>query len=171
MTPTISTARLTLRPLTKVASRNIAWLRDPEVVRYSQQRHELHTLSTQMRYISAFTGRSHLWAIVEVQTGDHIGNLSATHDAPNDVTDVGIMIGETRSWGKGYAKEAWSQACLWLLDPGCGKVRKLEAGCARSNVAMMKIIQGSGFKQEGERLNHLLIDGAPTGMVLFGKMR
>lgn len=171
MTPTISTANLTLRPLTKVTSRNLVWLRDPEVVRYSEQRHATHTLSSQLRYINSFTGRSHLWALIMVENGEHIGNLSAVHDAPNDVTDVGVMVGETKHWGKGLAREAWRAACAWLLDPGCGKVRKLEAGCARSNVAMMKIIQGSGFKQEGERLNHLLIDGNPTGMVLFGRMR
>lgn len=169
MTPTISTARLTLRPLAKATSRNIGWLRDPDVVRYSQQRHHTHTLSSQMRYLGSFTGRSHLWAIILVETGDHIGNLSATHDEPNNVTDVGVMIGETQMWGKGYAREAWVQACTWLLDKDCGAVRKLEAGCARSNEAMLKIIRSSGFKQEGELLNRYLIDGNPTSVLLFGR--
>lgn len=171
MTPTISTARLIMRPLTKVTSRNIAWLRDPVVVKLSDQRHHQHTLSSQLRYISSFNGKAHLWGIYLVETGEHIGNISAAYDEPNKVSDVGIMIGETRQWGKGYAKEAWSQVCIWLLDPGCGDVRKLESGCAKNNDAMVKIIQGSGFKHEGERLNHFLIDGSPISMVLFGRTR
>lgn len=171
MTPTISTARLTLRHLTKVSSRNIAWLRDPEVVRYSDQRHLPHTISSQLRYVNSFDGKSHLWGIYLVEGGEHIGNISAVHDQPNNVSDVGIMIGETKMWGKGLAKEAWSQVCIWLLDPGCGDVRKLEAGCAKNNEAMLKIMQRSGFKPEGERLNHFLFEGNPISMVLYGKMR
>jgi RimJ/RimL family protein N-acetyltransferase len=169
MTPTISTARLTLRPLIKPSSRNLAWLRDPEVVRFSEQRHHEHTLSSQLRYVSSFTGTSRLWAIHLVQSGQHIGNLSAMHDGPNDVADVGIMIGETAYWHKGYAGEAWQATCAWLLDRNGGQIRKLEAGCARTNLAMLKIIQASGFKQEGERLNHFLFDGHPVSAVLFGR--
>lgn len=171
MTPTISCARLTLRPLTKATSRNLVWLRDPDVVRYSQQRHREHTLSSQLRYITSFSGKSHIWGIYLAESGNHIGNLSATHDDPNNVSDVGIMIGEAAFWGKGYATEAWKAACGWLLDKDGGDVRKLSAGCARSNEAMLKIIRDSGFKQEGELLNHLLIDGAPVSALLFGRSR
>lgn len=171
MTPTISTARLTLRHLKRATRENLAWLRDPEVTKFSEQRHDEHTLSTQLRFVSAFTGRSHLWGIHLVATGDHIGNITATHDAPNNVTEVGIMIGDTRVWGKGYGAEAWSTVCGWLLDPGCGAARKLEAGCMKNNVAMMRIIQRSGFTQEGELLNHFLFEGSPISMVLFGRMR
>jgi len=171
MTPTISTSRLTLRRLEKATSRNLAWLKDRDVVRYSQQRHRDHTLSSQVRYINSFVGRSHIWGIYLAESGNHIGNLSATNDEPNNVSDVGIMIGEPVFWGRGLAREAWTQACAWLLDKDCGGIRKLEAGCARTNLAMVKIIQGSGFKQEGELLNHFLIDGAPVSSLLFGRMR
>lgn len=166
---TISTAQLTLRPLTSPSSRNIGWLRNPDVVRYSEQRHREHTLSSQLRYITSFVGKSKLWGIYLKEGGQHIGNVSAMHDAPNDVADVGIMIGDPELWGRGLAGEAWKGACAFLL--GGGGVRKLEAGCARTNTAMLKIIQASGFKQEGELLGHFLFDGAPVSSVLFGKAR
>lgn len=171
MTPTISTARLSLRPLTKVTSQNIGWLRNPDVVRFSEQRHRTHTISSQLRYVNSFDGPSHIWAIYVVETGRHIGNVTAMHDEPNRVSDVGIMIGDTTCWRKGYAGEAWSRVCAWLLDKDCGGVRKLEAGCSKDNVAMTKIITGSGFVQEGERLNHFLHADGPISMMLFGRMR
>jgi RimJ/RimL family protein N-acetyltransferase len=170
-TPTISTRRLSLRPLTKSTPRQIGWLADPDVVRYSEQRHGMHNLKSQLRYVDSFAGKSHLWGIHVVATGDHIGNLSAVHDPYNDVSDVGILIGEKNCWKLGMGLEAWSGACDWLLDPLCGGIRKLEAGCMRDNVAMMKILAGSKFKFEGERLNHFLLDGRPVGMVLFGRHR
>jgi RimJ/RimL family protein N-acetyltransferase len=170
-TPSISTARLSLRPFTKATGRNIAWLRDPDVVRFSEQRHRTHTLSSQLRYINSFGGDSHLWAIYLVENGEHIGNISAMHDAPNNVSEVGLMIGETKFWGKGFGGEAWSEVCRWLLDKDCGHIRKLEAGCARNNEAMLKIIRGSGFTQEGELLNHFQMEGGPISALLFGRMR
>lgn len=171
MTPTLQTVRLSLRPLTKASSRNIAWLRDPDVVRYSEQRHRTHTLSSQVRYINSFVGRSHIWGIHLADSGNHIGNISAMHDDPNSVSDVGILIGETAFWGQGYAREAWREVCRWLLDKDGGGVRKLMAGCMRDNTAMVKIIQGSGFKQEGELLNRYLLNGAPVSALLFGRSR
>lgn len=163
--------RLSLRPLSKATARNIAWLRDPDVVRFSEQRHRTHTLSSQLRYISDFGGRSHIWGMYLVQNGEHIGNISAMHDEPNNVSDVGIMIGETKYWGGGYAKEAWARVCAWLLDQSCGDIRKLEAGCMQNNEAMLKIIRGSGFSWEGERKNHHLFNGSPISTVLFGRAR
>lgn len=169
MTPTISTARLTLRQLTKQSARNIAWLRDPEVVRFSEQRHQNHTLSTQLRYIGSFIGQSHLWGIYIASSGEHIGNLSARHDEPNNISEVGIMIGESKHWRFGFAGEAWRAVCTWLLD--AGGVRKLEAGCMRENIPMVKIMKASGFTQEGELLNHFWFDGRPVSMLLFGRMK
>lgn len=171
MTPTISCARLTLRPLVKATRRNLDWLRDPEVVRYSEQRHMEHTLSTQLRYVNSFAAKSHLWAIIHVDSGKHIGNLSAQHDDPNNVSDVGIMIGEAKMWGQGYATEAWKAACGWLLDKDCGGVRKLEAGAMRTNEAMLRILRHSGFVEEGERKNRFLLGGSPVSAVLFGRSR
>jgi RimJ/RimL family protein N-acetyltransferase len=171
MTPTIATKNLSLRKLSKASPLQVRWLLDPEVVRYSEQRHNNHTFTTQHRYVQSFSGSSHLWAIFLVKTNEHIGNLSARHDAPNNVADVGIMLGDTRYWGLGYATEAWKDACAWLLDKDGGSVRKLEAGCMHTNEGMLNIIRGSGFKQEGERLNHFVQAGNPVNALLFGRFR
>jgi RimJ/RimL family protein N-acetyltransferase len=171
MTPTISTSNLVLRKLSKASPLQVRWMLDPEVTRYSEQRHKNHTFTTQHRYVQSFMGASHLWAICLVKTGEHIGNLSADHDEPNSVADIGIMIGNADHWGRGYGTEAWRAACNWLLDKDGGKVRKLEAGCMATNEGMLKIIQHSGFKQEGERLNRYLIAGNPVSAILFGRFK
>jgi [ribosomal protein S5]-alanine N-acetyltransferase len=171
MTPTLSTARLVLRPLKKPMQRNLAWLRDPEVMHFSQQKHQMHSLSSQMHYVNSFIGNSHLWGIWLADTGEYIGNVSATHDEPNNIADMGILLGETKYWGKGFGREAWKAACEWMLNKGQGNVRKLEAGCMRPNIPMIKIIRASGFSQEGELLNHFLLDGAPVSALIFGKMQ
>lgn len=169
MTPSISTSRLVLKPLTKATPRNVAWLRDPQVVRYSQQQHGHHSLSSQLRYVQSFGGGSHIWGIHLVENGEYIGNVTARRDPPNNVADVGIMIGDTCHWGKGYGREAWISACSWLLRKDGGGVRRLEAGCAKSNEAMLRIIRGAGFRLEGELLNKFVFNHQLDSAVLFGK--
>jgi len=165
---TIGTKRLVLRPLTKASPKQVAWLRDKKVVQFSEQRHREHTLSSQLRYVQSFAGKSRLWAIFRIDSGEHIGNLSAMVDEPNNVADIGILIGDRESWGKGFGGEAWAAACDELFHHG---VRKLEAGCMRNNEAMMKILRKTKFSQEGERANHFLLNGSPVGMVLFGRFK
>jgi RimJ/RimL family protein N-acetyltransferase len=173
MTPTLATGRLSLRRIGKPTPRQVAWLNDPEVMRFSEQRHREHTLHSQQVYINLFrqVPSSHFWGIYRVDRKTHIGNVTAVHDTANNVADVGIMIGESELWGQGYATEAWHKVCEWLLDKDGGAVRKLEAGCMRDNMAMLKIIRSSGFVEEGERKNHFLLGGSPVGMVLFGRFQ
>lgn len=169
MTPTLSTERLHLRQLTKATPDQVRWLNDPEVMRYSEQRHRQHSQYSQMSYINSFKDGSHIWAIRRVDTGAHIGNITATYDPHNRVADIGILIGETQHWGQGFGAEAWGIVCNWLLNDG--KVRKLEAGCMRDNAAMMKIIVKSKFQHEGDRANHFLLGGHPVSAALFGRFK
>jgi [ribosomal protein S5]-alanine N-acetyltransferase len=172
ITPTISTDRLILRPLTKATQRQIDWLRDEEVVRYSEQRHKGHTLSAQLHYIRTMSVEPNcIWSISHVAQDTYIGNLTATADVPNNTADVGILIGNKDFWGKGYGLEAWKAACNWLLDARLGNIRKLEAGCMATHIAMRKILDQSGFKFEGERKNHFLFGGMPVGEVFYGRFR
>lgn len=171
ITPTLTTRRLTLRPLTKATQRQIDWLRDPEVVRYSEQRHRDHTLSSQLKYIDSFTG-GYIWGIHEVVTGAHFGNLTATVDTPNSVADVGIMLGTYSAWRHGFGTEAWQAATNWLLEArDGGKLRKLEAGCAATNLGMKRILEKTGFILEGERRNKFVIDHAIVGALLYGRFK
>jgi len=163
----LSTKRLSLRPLKKATPRQVQWLNDPMVTRYSEQRHHRHSLHSQLNYVTSFPGM--LWGIHLVDTGEHIGNIGAMHDSPNNVADVGLMIGDQSCWGKGFGFEAWDAACTWLLSRDGGAIRKLEAGCMKVNEPMLRIIKKSRFVLEGERVNHFLVNGAPVTAVLFGR--
>ena len=169
MTPTISTPRMIVKPLVNATPRQVRWLNTSEIVKHSEQRHVKHTMETQMSYVTTFEG--HLWGIRDIDKDVHIGNVSAAIDKNNNVADVGILIGECDYWGKGYGQEAWIAVCSWLLDREGGRLRKIEAGCMASNVAMLRILAASGFTYEGERLNHFLFGGQPVGMKLFGRFR
>jgi len=166
-TPLLRAGRLSLRPFAPafLAPRYVAWLNDPEVVRYSEQRHRMHSLESCRAYVESFAGTPHhLWAIVANEPSlGHIGNLAATVDAPNAVADLAIVVGERAVWGRGYGAEAWQAACDWLL--GDGGMRKVTAGTMAENKGMLAIMRKCGMVEEGRRRDQFLLEGHPVDAV------
>lgn len=95
-----------------VTDQHVAWLNDPEVVRYSEQRHKRHTLETQHSYVNGVWSNpgSWIWLICKPTPLDAIGTITAHCDENNKVANMGILIGEKTAWGQGYGSEAWRQS-------------------------------------------------------------
>lgn len=163
----IETDRLKLVPFDPTQHLNVAyvaWLNDPDVVRYSEQRHKSHTLESCAAFIASFNGSpSHLWAIVQKSDNKHIGNIHADVDPHNGIADVAILLGARDIWGQGYGLEAWN-GVLSFLKPQ-DDIRKIVAGCMRSNTAMYSIMNKSGMTDDGQRQKHYLLDGKPEDIV------
>ncbi len=167
----IATPRLRLKSATldePMLRSMIGWLNDPVVVRYSEQRHHRHTVASQRRYIEMFANRNHLLSIFYCEDNILIGSATILADLPNDVADIGIMIGERSMWGKGLGLEAWTAVCDRCLTGG---FRKVEAGCMACNVSMMSICSHYGMMEEGRQEDHFLCNGQPTDLVHWGKFK
>ena len=166
-TPLLETNRLFLEPfpMRLLTDRYVSWLNDPEVVRYSEQRHKHHTIESCRHFVESFVpSPSHLWAINanDPELG-HIGNIHADVDAANRVADIAILIGERRVWGHGYGLEAWMAVCDWLVR--AGGMRKVTAGTLAENAAMLAVMRKSDMKDDGIRPRHYLFEGREIDIV------
>lgn len=152
-TPRLRIIRFTLQQLTL---RYVAWLNDPLVVQYSEQRHSKHTIESCRQYMESFEGTPHFfWAILlKGPQGEHIGNINAYVDRPNSVADVGILIGEKSRWGRGYGLESWMGVCDYLLR--VRGIRKVTAGTIAANEAMRAIMRKAGMVDDGARARQYL---------------
>src|SRR4051812_9779295 len=79
-----------------LTERYVGWLNDPEVVKFSEQRHKTHSIESSQRYFESFIGSSNYFLAIEAadETLGHIGNISIAVDLENGVADVSILIGE-----------------------------------------------------------------------------
>lgn len=165
--PTLTTEHLTLRPFDTgkhLSNRYVSWLSDPDVVRYSEQRHKTHSIEACRVFAEGFKDSpSRLWAIERTADGLHIGNIHAEIDTANSLADVAILIGERDVWGAGFGLEAWNAVLTWLLS--AADIRKVVAGCMVSNAAMVRIMEKSGMVPDGMRKAHYLLDGNPEDVV------
>jgi ribosomal-protein-alanine N-acetyltransferase len=165
----IETERLklvTFDPAQHLNDTYVAWLNDPDVVRYSEQRHKSHTLESCAAFTESFNDSpSHLWAIMQKTDNRHIGNIHADIDPHNGIADVAILLGARDTWDQGYGLEAWNGVLGHLKSHE--DIRKIIAGCMRSNAAMYSIMTKSGMIDDGQRQKHYFLDGKPEDIVFF----
>lgn len=159
-----------LRPFADgdITNEYIAWLNDPVVVRYSNQRFVIHTYDTCAQYLSSFVGSDHLFLSVRRLSDDvAIGTMTAYVNAHHGVADLGIMIGNRTSWGQGLGQQAWNVLLNWFIQKN--SVRKVTGGAMRCNTAMIRIMEKSGMYLEAVREKQELLDCAPQDILYYCK--
>lgn len=148
--------------------RYISWLNDPDIVRFSEQRHEKHTRKSCQKYIKTFTKTKNQLLAIEVNKNRfHIGNISITRNPNNASADIGILIGEKNEWGKGYGSEAVGLALKKLLQDST--IRKITIGAMAENKAMIKLARNCGMKNEARISKYFLWNGKEVDLVTMVK--
>jgi RimJ/RimL family protein N-acetyltransferase len=136
-----------------VGERYLAWMRDPEVLRYLEARFSEHTFESLRDFVAANGDRDDtlLLAICALSEDDrHIGNIKVGPlDAHHGTADIGLIIGERAWWGRGAGREAIALATR-LAAERLG-ARKLTASCYASHVGSAKAFLANGWTDEGRR--------------------
>jgi ribosomal-protein-alanine N-acetyltransferase len=163
----IQTKRLRIVPFSEeyLTEQYVNWLNDPEVVRFSENRHRPHTVESCRQYLHSFGGTDNrFWAVLRAEAGlEHIGNMNAYVDKANQLADVGILIGEKSCWGKGYGLEAWLGVCDYLFRQA--GMRKVSAGALCTNRSMLSIMHRAGMVEDGRRRRHCMVGEEEVDLV------
>ena len=162
----ITTERLFIEPFSEkyLTGRYVSWLNDADLMKFSENRHRVHTPASCMEYFESFNGSDNcLWAITLKESGKHIGNINAYIDSHNSVADIGIMIGERSAHGKGFGLEAWQGVVDFLIKNL--HIRKVTAGTMSVNQGMIKIMKRAGMVEDGTRKRQLIYDGVEVDIV------
>lgn len=160
--------RILVRPFTTsdISEAYLGWLRDPEVVRFSNQRFHVHTLESCQAYLASFEeSANHFLVICDRQSGDMLGTLTVYRSLPHGTADIGIMVGARQVWGQGIGAEAF---CLVLSALKASRaVRKVTAGTLVANRGMVRIMEKAGMEHEATRRAQELLEGTPVDLVYY----
>ncbi len=152
-----------------ISERYVGWLNDQMVVKYSNQRFYKHTKETCVDYCRSFNGSNSFFIAILAENKKMIGTMSVYFKVEHDSADIGIMLGDRESWGKGIGKTAW-RIMLDFLSNVAG-VRKITGGTLSCNDSMLKIMKSSGMEEDGIRKCHEVVDGLSYDMLHFAKFR
>jgi ribosomal-protein-alanine N-acetyltransferase len=146
----------------------IAWLNDPIVMQYSNQRFLNHTPESCVKYLNSFENTANIFMVIrDCTTGCSIGTLTAYVNKIHRTADVGILIGNSKYWANGFGYDAWSTFHDWLFrEVG---LRKLTAGALSCNRAMIRLMEKSGMTLEGVRTNQECFGDDYADILLYGK--
>lgn len=173
-TPILTTARLTLRPMTMMDATDLfAVFSDPAVVRYWSAEPWTSIAfaeSAIARALDAYRDQSEVRFGIELaETGALIGTVNLHHFFPqNRRCELGYALGSPY-WGKGYATEALEVA----LDYGFHELRlnRVEADIDPRNGASAAVLERMGFRKEGYMPERWFVHGQMADTVNYGLLR
>ncbi|MEN3795139.1 GNAT family N-acetyltransferase [Aeromonas caviae] len=145
------------------------WLNDNEVNHYLESRFTKWDINSLLKYYHDKSGVELLLAIIDNNSGAHIGNVKVSSiDKHHRRADIGIIIGDKKFWGKGIATEAIelvTNYCFSTLQ-----LHKVTAGAYAENKASINAFMKNGFLIEGERREHYITEAGWTSAILLGKI-
>jgi [ribosomal protein S5]-alanine N-acetyltransferase len=149
-----------------LSAKYVSWLNDEEVVKYSEQRHKIHTIKSCKEYYLFQKKTDNLFLAIE--TGPnfniHIGNIGVNIDLSNNIADVSIIIGDKDYWGKGIGLKVWNSIIRKLIDDM--NIRLVTAGTMENNIPMINLMRKSNMKIEAILRKRFIHNAEEIGMVV-----
>ena len=161
---------ITLRLFSKdnITDLYINWLNDRNVMQFSNQRFFQHTHTSCLEYLKSFANTDNLFlAIYLKEKNIYIGTMTIYVSNAHHVADIGIMIGDKKSWGIGVGSDAWGTVLNWLINNL--NFRKVTGGALAGNKSMIKIMSNLNMIPDGIRKNHEIVDKKPQDLMYFAK--
>jgi len=150
-----------------ITTEYLSWLNDQDLMKFSNQRFKSHDRGTALRYLRTFEHSQNAFFAITSLEGVLVGTMTAYKNENHQTIDMGILIGKPFT-GSGLGKSAW--LCLFRELENDPTIRKITAGCAHANLAMIKLIEGVGMQLEGRRKHQELYDGELIDILLYGKL-
>lgn len=130
------------------------------------------TKEQQLRWfedLSAATNKA-VFAICEIDSGDHIGNVSLdTIDQRHKTARLSIFLAEPGNRGQGLGARALNLLCHYAFET-LG-LRRLYCKTNAGESKVLGFYERLGFRAEGTMREHELIDGEYRDKVMLGLLR
>jgi ribosomal-protein-alanine N-acetyltransferase len=141
-----------------ISDRYVGWLNDPEVNRFLEVRFVHQTNETVLAFVRSFYGgvEKYMWGIYP-NDEDMVGTATLySVNRDHGTAEIGLLIGETRYWGKGASAEAIQLMANFAFET-LG-LRRLTGGGYAANQGMTFTFKRLGFRLEGTQRRAYMSD-------------
>ena len=171
--PRIEGRRLYLRRLrvADVSEAYLAWMNAPEINRYLESRFTIHTADDLAAFVESMAhDPRNLFTGIFLKADDrHIGNIKlGPINAQHARAEIGLLIGDSREWGKGYAEEAISAITRFAFEKV--GLHRVIAGAYAENAGSARAFEKAGFTLEARLRDHWYHDGRYQDGVYLAKV-
>ncbi len=171
--PQIEGERIYLRRLrpTDVSENYLRWMNSAEIMRYLESRFRSYTMEDLTDFVRAMQDDPYnLFTGIFLKGSDrHIGNIKVGPINPyHRYAEMGLILGETDCWGKGYATEAIQILTDYAFEHV--GLHRITAGAYADNGGSTKAFERAGYQIEGVFRNHWCVDGKYQDGVSLGRI-
>lgn len=145
---------------------------DPEVTRWSTW--GPNTMDQTTSFVED-AAKAHLredrtaYSLAAVLDGKTIGSVAVWTTDPHDLNgELGYTFHRAH-WGNGYATEAVNQ--LLAIGFTALRLQRISATCHPRNLASVRVLEKTGFTQEGRLRSHRLVRGTRRDSLLYSILR
>lgn len=166
--PILESERLILKPLSKsfFSLEYVNWMNNPKVIRFIESGGNYNV--KKLKSFLSYTEKKpkYFWAIV-VKKGDiHIGNIKIDPINFKHLNgEYGILIGNSKFWGFGYAKEASNLVIKYCFDNL--KLKKITLGVNEKNKKAINLYKNLGFVEEGRLKENINFENKFVDLLKF----
>src|SRR3989338_5024593 len=151
----------------------LLWLQDYQAIRLLNLPDYLEKVPFEKveTYVqSMLASQNNIFCAIVTKEGKFIGTFRiGVIDWHAQNVNLGILIGDKNSWGKGIAQEAFSLALPYCFDTL--RMHKIVGGCMQENIAMRKVFLNLGFKEEAFFRDQDFLEGKYQSHYHFGLLR
>jgi ribosomal-protein-alanine N-acetyltransferase len=126
----------------------VNWLNNPKVNQFLESRNASHNRDSLREFVRSTdeSPSAIIFGLFVFQQNRHIGNVKlAEVDFRLGSAEIGYLIGDFRTWGKGYATEAIMAITEFAFSTL--ELTKLTAGVYKDNLASIRVLEKCGFKK------------------------
>ena len=129
------------------------WMNDSEVQKFTEQKYKKHSLKDIKDFVKEKNNSKDefLYGIFLKKNFEylHIGNIKmGPINWVHRTADISYFIGEKKLWGKGFATVAIKEIISIAKKK---RLKKLQAGAAKSNVGSNNVLIKNGFKVKNKK--------------------
>jgi len=108
----------------------------------------------------------YLFGVFLKDKSEHIGNIKIGNiEQIHRSGDVGILLGNRKQWGKGYATEAIKLATRYAFEEL--NLHTLTAGMYVNNIGSQKAFMKAGYTEVGRLKNHRFYKGEFVDVIIM----
>lgn len=156
-----------------VSDNYVSWLNDPEVNRFLESRFQRQDIESVKKFVAICDSSqdTFLFGIRSKALGGmHVGNIKiGPIDNHHGLAEIGLLIGERAVWGKGVGTDSIKLVTQFAFNE-LG-IRKITAGCYQSNFGSKRAFEKAGFKVEGIRERHFILNDVQEALIILGLWR
>jgi RimJ/RimL family protein N-acetyltransferase len=149
-----------------VNSKYLNWISNPLVNKYLEVRFERFDYEQAIEYVAGITSSTDS-LFLKICNPEFVGTCTLRLNIFHSTAEVGIMIGELNSQGKGVAKNAL-ELVLYYAKHNL-QLRKVTSKIYSSNIASINLFKKLDFKLEATLINQVLVNNLTDDIKIFSK--